>query len=53
MLGTAPNMQIEENLALALRRGKKRTLKWGGDENKSARITMTGCTRWGWGWKSA
>ena len=27
MLGTAPNMQIEENLALALRRGKKRTLK--------------------------
>ena len=29
MLGTAPNMQIEENLALALRRGKKRTLKWG------------------------
>ena len=29
MLGTAPNMQIEENLALALRRGEKRTLKWG------------------------
>ena len=29
MLGTAPNMQIEENLALALRRGKKRTLRWG------------------------
>ena len=29
MMGTAPNMQIEENLALALRRGKKRTLKWG------------------------
>ena len=28
-LGTAPNMQIEENLALALRRGKKRTLRWG------------------------
>ena len=29
MLGTAPNMQIEENLALAFRRGKKRTLRWG------------------------
>lgn len=29
MLGTATNMEIQENLALALRRGKKRTLKWG------------------------
>ena len=29
MMGTAPNMQIEENLALALRRGKKRGLNWG------------------------
>ena len=29
MMGTAPNMQIEENLALALRRGKKRGLRWG------------------------
>ena len=29
MLGTAPNMQIEENLALALRRGKRRTLRAG------------------------
>ncbi len=29
MLGTASNMQIEENLALALRRGKKRGLGWG------------------------
>ena len=28
MLGTAANMGIEENLALALRRGKRRTLKW-------------------------
>ena len=27
MMGTAPNMQIEENLALAARRGKIRTLK--------------------------
>ncbi len=29
MMGTAPDMQIEENLALALRRGKRRTLRWG------------------------
>lgn len=29
MLGTAANMEIEENLALALRRGYKRTLRWG------------------------
>ena len=29
MLGTAPNMWLEENLALALRRGKQRGLKWG------------------------
>ena len=29
MLGTAPNMQIEENLALAMRRGKRSGLRWG------------------------
>lgn len=29
MMGTAPDMQIIENLALAYRRGEKRTLKWG------------------------
>ena len=29
MMGTAANMGIEENLALALRRGNKRTLRWG------------------------
>ena len=29
MMGTAPSMQIEENLALAYRRGRKRGLKWG------------------------
>ena len=29
MMGTAPNMQIEENLALAKRRGKPRGLRWG------------------------
>ncbi len=29
MKGTAPNMSIEENLALAFRRGRRRTLRWG------------------------
>ena len=29
MMGTAPNMQLEENLALALLRGQKRGLRWG------------------------
>ncbi len=29
MLGTAGNMEIEENLAMAMRRGKARTLAWG------------------------
>ena len=29
MMGTAPNMQMEENLALAMRRGQKRGLRWG------------------------
>ena len=29
MMGTCADMSVEENLALAIRRGKKRTLKWG------------------------
>lgn len=29
MMGTAPTMQIDENLAIAARRGQKRGLKWG------------------------
>lgn len=29
MMGTAANMQIEENMALAHRRGRKRGLRWG------------------------
>lgn len=28
MMGTAPNMEIQENLALAMRRGKRRGLSW-------------------------
>lgn len=37
MMGTASNMQIEENLAMALRRGKTRTLAWG-IKNKERKI---------------
>ena len=29
MMGTAPDMEIAENLAIALRRGKTRSLAWG------------------------
>ena len=29
MMGTAANMEIEENLAMSYRRGKRRTLEWG------------------------
>ena len=43
-MGTAPNMQIEENLALANRRGKKRGLRWGVTqaERENYRQLLTG-----------
>lgn len=34
-LGTAPNMSIIENMMLAYRRDKKKTLKWGFDKKKT------------------
>ena len=37
MLGTAANMEIEENLAMAFRRGKKRSLAWG-IQNKERKL---------------
>ena len=37
MLGTAPTMNIEENLALAARRGQKRSLRWGISAEERAR----------------
>ncbi len=37
MMGTAASMGIEENLALALRRGTKRTLRWGVTRTERAR----------------
>ena len=44
MMGTAPNMQIEENLALANRRGKRRGLRWGVTqaERENYRQLLTG-----------
>ena len=44
MMGTAHDMQIEENLALAARRGDKRGLRWGvGDsERKKFREVLSG-----------
>ncbi|MDR1261903.1 MAG: ABC transporter ATP-binding protein [Oscillospiraceae bacterium] len=37
MMGTAADMTIEENLALANRRGKRRTLRWGITSGERAR----------------
>lgn len=37
MMGTAPNMMIEENLALAYRRGKHHGLRWGISNSERAR----------------
>ena len=37
MMGTAPTMQIEENLALAARRGQRRGLRWGITKEERAR----------------
>ena len=34
MMGTAPTMQIDENLALAARRGQRRGLKWASPAKK-------------------
>jgi putative ABC transport system ATP-binding protein len=36
LMGTAADMGIDENLAMAARRGKKRTLKWGVTEPEKA-----------------
>ena len=43
MTGTAATMQIEENLALAKRRGKTRTLQSGHHQGRSGRITRSCC----------
>ncbi|MGM9550712.1 MAG: ABC transporter ATP-binding protein [Clostridia bacterium] len=38
MFGTAPDMSIQENMALALRRGKRRGLGWGITEKEKAQF---------------
>ena len=50
MMGTAPSMHIEENLALAARRGQKRGLRWG--ITKAERERYVRCRAiWDWGWR--
>lgn len=52
MMGTSPNMEIQENLALGLRRGKVRTLMPGITKRKrscSASILQD----WGWDLRTA
>lgn len=38
MMGTAADMQIIENLAMAARRGQKRSLRWGVTKKKKNNI---------------
>ena len=40
MMGTAAQMQIDENLALAARRGESRTLRWGITKNERSRYRV-------------
>ncbi|GAA4654459.1 ABC transporter ATP-binding protein [Anaerocolumna aminovalerica] len=39
MMGTAANMEIQENLALAFRRGEKRGLRWGISKEEKIKYT--------------
>jgi putative ABC transport system ATP-binding protein len=39
MMGTAANMEIQENLAMAFRRGKKRGLRWGISKEEKIKFT--------------
>ena len=51
MMGTAPTMQIEENLALAARRGQPAA--WAGaSPRRSGRTTGSCCGTWGWVWRT-
>lgn len=51
MMGTAATMGIDENLALAARRGLARTLRTG--ITKKNMTSTTNCSRpWIWGWKT-
>ena len=52
MMGTAADMQIIENLAMAKRRGKTRTLAWASRDPRKM-STPSACANWGSGSKSA
>lgn len=49
MMGTAPNMWISENLALAYRRGKRHTLAWGMAKGEELELYGTQLARLGLG----
>lgn len=49
MMGTAPNMWIEENLALAYRRGDRHTLKWSMPKGEELELYRTQLARLGLG----
>lgn len=52
MMGTAATMQIDENLALAARRGAGRTLRVGITKRKMP--STTSCLKpWVWAWRTA
>ena len=51
MMGTAATMQIEENLALAARRGKPRTLR-PGITRRSGSSTGSCSRSWTWAWRT-
>ena len=50
MRGTAANMEIIENLALAYRRGMKRGLNWAVTREERQNIRKR-CRNWIWDWK--
>ena len=48
MTGTAATMDIEENMAIALRRGEKRTLRWSPERTESCSVKSYRRLDWGW-----
>ena len=51
MAGTAPEMTIEENLAIAYERGKRRGLR-PGVTRKKREFFKRSCAPWNWGWRT-
>ncbi len=52
MMGTAATMQIEENLALAARRGQRRGLRWGITRAERERLPGAAARGWIWAWRT-